>query len=216
MFCGGTVIHRRWVITAAHCLLNSQADDIVVEVGDFTQGRQKRLFHVEHIILHEHFHVVGGRPVNDIALLHLTTPALRVNEPRLNLCHLNHPIGTRLVASGMGSLSRTGVNLPNRLQQSYLIEIPHLPTRTNPTVEPVECPENSICTESITIGGDLGKFDDGGPLFAITCLFGYNIPCLYGVASYTLMHPILVENLASVFTSVPDNHLWIISKLALF
>ena len=162
------------------------------------------------------FHVVGGRPVNDIALLYLTTPALRVNEPRLNLCHLNHPIGTRLVASGMGSLSRTGVNLPNRLQQSYLIEIPHLPTRTNPTVEPVECPENSICTESITIGGGLGKFDDGGPLFAITCLFGYNIPCLYGVASYTLMDPVLVENLASVFTSVPDNHLWIISKLALF
>ncbi|XP_075261637.1 uncharacterized protein LOC142353290 [Convolutriloba macropyga] len=122
-------------------------------------------------------------------------------------------MGTPLVASGMGSLLRGSVYNPNQLRQISLTEVPHLMTSTDPEDSQTECPEGNICTLSNRLGGGLGKYDDGGPLYAESNVFGCNFICLYGVASYSMIDQKNTQIYANIFASIPDHRIWIMSIL---
>lgn len=116
LFCGGTVINSRWILTAAHCLRNKKPEDIriVLKVEKMSVYRTVRI--VSDIIRHENY---TGK-WNDIALVRIKVPILFNDTFVLPAC-LPTPDMIRpkhLTAIGFGY---AGTRYPDRLMQADLI-----------------------------------------------------------------------------------------------
>ncbi|XP_067285600.1 hyaluronan-binding protein 2 isoform X2 [Pseudorasbora parva] len=70
--CGGTLIDTCWVLTAAHCI--DESNEVRLEIGGVNLKKNdpaKQFLEVEKIIVHENYTDTGGVLYNDIALLKL-------------------------------------------------------------------------------------------------------------------------------------------------
>lgn len=72
-FCGGSIYNERWIITAAHCVIDNEPQDIHVVTGTnkLTPVTQRR--NVRRIVLHRRYNQPKAND-NDIALLELRDP----------------------------------------------------------------------------------------------------------------------------------------------
>jgi trypsin len=77
--CSGVLIHPSWVLTTATCGILWNPADLTIVLGDLVQygptGPTAQVRAVSRIVLHPGYTVVGGAPVNDLALIKLSTPA---------------------------------------------------------------------------------------------------------------------------------------------
>jgi secreted trypsin-like serine protease len=72
-FCGGSLIDKAWILTAAHCLnSDTQPADIEVYVGSVRLSSGGRLVPIQHVYRHEQYDADTNK--NDIALLELASP----------------------------------------------------------------------------------------------------------------------------------------------
>jgi secreted trypsin-like serine protease len=82
--CGGSIVSSSWVITAAHCVKDFQASQITIYAGSILRwsGSQNRV--ASHIFVHPNYNSVSY--VNDIALLHLTSPLIMSDSSVSAIC----------------------------------------------------------------------------------------------------------------------------------
>ncbi|XP_070069116.1 CLIP domain-containing serine protease B4-like [Drosophila takahashii] len=175
--CGGTLIHKSYVLTAAHCV--QYIEEINVHLGEIDRScSQTQCPHVQHriakVIAYPGFKNMFE---HDIALLKLDKE-VRFNENIRPICIILDEEATSDEAStfsahGWGKTETEKVSV-------------HLKTVTLYRLDRGECPYirggNTICAGSET--GDTCHGDSGGPLAANTTYRAKTIYVQHGVVSY--------------------------------
>ncbi|KAG7197992.1 hypothetical protein KM043_016217 [Ampulex compressa] len=72
-FCGGSILNKNYVITAAHCVANKPSSSIKVVAGTINLREGGSVHQIEQVIVHEEYDPSNSW-LNDIALLKVKTP----------------------------------------------------------------------------------------------------------------------------------------------
>ena len=160
-FCGGSVIAKRWVLTAAHCMEDERPRNIQVAVGrtDLEDTGKGQTLGVDKILVHPKYAETG---TFDAALIR-TKADMRV--PTIDLVPRDNNVlerdGARVRVTGWGTEFFGSPVIPSRMKTVALRTVADANCTTNETQG--FNPSTEICAEAL--GGDTCQGDSGGPLF---------------------------------------------------
>ena len=170
--CGASVIAPTWVLTAAHCLVDTTPDQVVLRGGTLTLGSGGRRVRARRLIIHEAYD--ARRSLNDIALIELNEPlylptVTLPDAPLISEVQQPRRGGAVVVGWGNTRWMDNGNAISPKLLQAQIDMLPMGVCQRGYPAIPVNgsqfcagvvdrCPAQGACPDSC-------QGDSGGPLF---------------------------------------------------
>lgn len=167
-FCGASIIHHKWALSAAHCF----PDYVIINHVRIHSGTEElRKYGYQHtidfLIMHKNFNMKIERKttlLNDIALIKVKKEFLYINKRRIpipiNTDETLLKPGSIGLISGWGSLRETSSVLPNFLQKANVPIVARNKCEQNLGYR---IPREQICAGFVKGGIDACQGDSGGP-----------------------------------------------------
>ncbi|XP_077068337.1 trypsin-3-like [Siphateles boraxobius] len=164
-FCGGSLINKEWVLSAAHCFKSITASNVRIYLGRQLQSGSNPFEvsrTVTQIIIHPSYSTSTQN--NDLALLQLSSSVTFTDYIRPVCLAAAGSVfggGTKSWITGWGKLSSGATSIPNTLQE---VQIPIVNNSVCNTAYGGSITSKMICAGVNEGGKDSCQGDSGGPM----------------------------------------------------